>query len=59
MRISGRPGFSSGNDATGIAGLAELCRSHGVDLVAMEASGPRRLELHHQPNQAAIDAIIY
>jgi transposase len=28
-----------GNDATGIAALAELCRAHGVTLVAMEASG--------------------
>jgi transposase len=28
-----------GNDAAGIADLAELCRGHGVGLVVMEASG--------------------
>ena len=28
-----------GNDAAGIAGLAELCRAQGVELVVMEASG--------------------
>lgn len=28
-----------GNDAAGIAALAQLCLSHGVELVAMEASG--------------------
>jgi transposase len=36
---SAGPGRSFANSAEGIAGLAEFCREHGVELVALEATG--------------------